>query len=286
MITDNKTKYDSLKFSNLVNLQCDCCGKTYQKTKRQVYHNNRRVTSDGFFNKTACSKECQNEVQHKNTTVVCRFCKKPFTVIMSKYLRRYCSQHCANSDRNQTDITKEKIKTSLQIYRVNHPVSIKPPMKLNCTICKKIFENHRHKKTCSLDCLNVQRKRQGEKAGRISAAKMYRRSKNEIKLYDLLSQIFICKANEPMFNGWDADIIIPSIKLAILWNGAWHYTQLKKSHSVLQVQNRDTIKLKEIQKCGFNFIVIKDYKNKMTPQKAFDLIKDKIKSNEFNLTLF
>lgn len=49
-----------------------------------------------------------------------------------------------------------------------------------------------------------------------------------------------------MFNGWDADIIIPNIKVAVLWNGKWHYEQIKKGHSVKQVQNRDKIKLKEI----------------------------------------
>jgi hypothetical protein len=61
-----------------------------------------------------------------------------------------------------------------------------------------------------------------------------------------------------MFNGWDADIIIPILKIAILWNGKWHYEKLMKEHSLEQVQNRDIIKIKEIKKLGFTPYIIKD----------------------------
>ena len=61
-----------------------------------------------------------------------------------------------------------------------------------------------------------------------------------------------------MFNGWDADVIIPSIKVAVMWNGVWHYKKITEAHSVKQVQNRDRIKIKEIIKAGFTPYVIKD----------------------------
>jgi hypothetical protein len=64
--------------------------------------------------------------------------------------------------------------------------------------------------------------------------------------------------NEPIFNGWDADIIIEDIKTAVLWNGVWHYRKIKDKHSVIQVQNRDKIKISEIEKCGYRPYVIKD----------------------------
>ena len=31
-----------------------------------------------------------------------------------------------------------------------------------------------------------------------------------------------------IFNGWDADIILTDLKIAILWNGKWHYEKLTK----------------------------------------------------------
>lgn len=61
-----------------------------------------------------------------------------------------------------------------------------------------------------------------------------------------------------MFNGWDADVIIEDYKLAILWNGVWHYKKIKDKHSVEQVQKRDELKLYEIQKLGYIPYIIKD----------------------------
>src|SRR5438105_380214 len=88
-----------------------------------------------------------------------------------------------------------------------------------------------------------------------------KRSKNEIYFADLCIQYFGIDnvlTNEPIFDGWDADVIIPSLKLAILWNGIWHYQQVRKKHSLKQVQSRDKIKAKIIKKHGFESYVIKD----------------------------
>ena len=86
-----------------------------------------------------------------------------------------------------------------------------------------------------------------------------RRSKNEQYFYHLCKEHFNeVKHNEPMFNGWDADIIIEDIKVAVLWNGKWHYEQITEKHSPKQVQNRDNIKISEIRKCGYKPYIIKD----------------------------
>lgn len=61
-----------------------------------------------------------------------------------------------------------------------------------------------------------------------------------------------------MFNGWDADVILKHLKIAILYNGIWHYKKVRKKHSVLQVQARDKYKLKQIAKCGYKSYIVKD----------------------------
>ena len=38
-----------------------------------------------------------------------------------------------------------------------------------------------------------------------------------------------------MFNGWDADIILPDYKIAILYNGKWHYEEISKQVSLIQI---------------------------------------------------
>ena len=44
------------------------------------------------------------------------------------------------------------------------------------------------------------------------------------------------------------------MKIAILWNEE----KITKKHSIKQVQNRDIIKIKEIEKLGYTSYVIKD----------------------------
>lgn len=95
--------------------------------------------------------------------------------------------------------------------------------------------------------------------GKHSAAARVKRSKNEILFAELCEERFSdVKCNEPIFNGWDADIIIEDLKVAVLWNGKWHYEKVTRSHSLEQVQNRDKIKLKEIESAGYTPYVIKD----------------------------
>ena len=109
-----------------------------------------------------------------------------------------------------------------------------------------------------------------------------RRSKNEIEFCKLCEEYFNnVKHNESIFNGWDADIIIEDIKFAVLWNGPWHYKQITKSHSVKQIQNRDKIKVKEIEECGWTPYIIKDMgkANKDFVKEKFDAFLKYLKEN-------
>lgn len=76
-----------------------------------------------------------------------------------------------------------------------------------------------------------------------------------------------------MFDGWDADVILPDSKIAVLWNGIWHYEQIHSKHSLAQVQSRDKIKLKIIEKYGYQAYIIKDMGryNKNFVETQFDM---------------
>ena len=117
------------------------------------------------------------------------------------------------------------------------------------------------------------------RAGLASAKKRVKRSKNEIYFAELCKEKFTnVLTNKHIFNGWDADVILKNLKIAILWNGKWHYEKITKKHSVKQVQNRDKIKLKEIQKCGYKSYIIKDM-GKYNPEfvkKEFEKFKEYI----------
>ena len=53
-------------------------------------------------------------------------------------------------------------------------------------------------------------------------------------------------------------MIIHSDKIAILWNGAWHYKQISKTQSLKQVQARDIVKTAIIKKKEYAPYVIID----------------------------
>jgi hypothetical protein len=57
---------------------------------------------------------------------------------------------------------------------------------------------------------------------------------------------------------WDSDVILPKEKIAVLWNGVWHYKKIHSNHSLKQVQTRDKIKLDAIKRTGYTPYIIKD----------------------------
>lgn len=205
---------------------------------------------------------------------LCEKCGK----VMTEYFGsgRFCSRSCANS-RIQTseDRLKKRLSAILNYKKDNKRCNKKDSKKIEadkiskyeqnpkiCKCCgKRISYNDRHRTTCSKECEYKLKADGGHKGGRQSVNLQGRRSKNEIAFCELCEKYFGKENvihNVPMFNGWDADIIIPHLKIAILWNGPWHYKQVTKTHKLKQVQNRDRIKLNEIVKCGFEPYIIKD----------------------------
>jgi hypothetical protein len=137
-----------------------------------------------------------------------------------------------------------------------------------CPICNITFQPKRSEtKLCSLACTRKLEQTEeykkgaqenGRKGGRVSATSQSRRSKNEIYFSELCARQFEITTNEPYFEGWDADVIIHSHKVAILWNGIWHYKQISKTQSLKQVQARDKVKLAIIEKHGYTPYIIVD----------------------------
>lgn len=192
--------------------------------------------------KVNCHK-CGKELEVKERTK--QFPKK------DKY---FCSRSCANTRTPSTE-TKSKISSSVKVswtydQKVMRAIGNSTKIYIhNCDQCGKLFiARIEHGRFCSPSCI-----------GKYACSQNCRRSKNEIHFYDLCNAYFNnIDHNEPIFNGWDADVIIHDIKYAVLWNGKWHYEKITKKHSVKQVQNRDKIKLKEITAFGYIPYTIKD----------------------------
>jgi hypothetical protein len=139
-------------------------------------------------------------------------------------------------------------------------------VKIICKKCLKEFVvpyGQRDRQFCCKKCASEWMKNSplSQTTGLLSSQiqKKSRRSKNEMYFAELCKSYFNkVLTNEPMFNGWDADVIIEDIKTAVLWNGKWHYEKITKNHSVKQVQNRDKIRIKEIELKNYKYYIIKD----------------------------
>lgn len=229
--------------------------------------NNNPNYKDAGFKGGVATKQRWEKIKEdylNNSPSMCSHCGEvlPYKKRKNKFCSNSCSASTSNKNRKITESQKNKTtKTLKEKSKTNY---LKNPKK--CKVCKTTipYESKR-RATCSNQCLKRRQIISGSIGGKIGgkvSAKVQsktRRSKNEKLFAKKCKEHFnLVFTNKPMFNGWDADVIIEDIKVAVLWNGKWHYEKITESHSVKQVQNRDKIKIGEIKKCGYIPYVIKD----------------------------
>lgn len=237
-------------------LQIKCkCGVIYTKTFSDFVGGSYHCNENGKK-----FRNFKRKVEMKN----CMRCQKEFKPASNT--GKYCSMSCSSIANNAS----KKVS----------------PKEIECKICKKLFYTRRkNHQLCSVKCsieythtdeYKERAKINGSKGGLVSVSVQQRRGKNEIYFAQLCEQYFgkeNVKTNEPMFDGWDADVIIPGIKIAIGWNGIHHFFQIGKTQSLKQVQSRDLIKQKVIEKYGYTYYTIADL-GKYNPrfvQQEFEL---------------
>jgi len=282
-------EFSKAKSEDLLKLKCEVCGKEFLVQKKLIVYELKHKIGRCKY----CSKECRYGAKKTSVLVTCANCGKEVLVLKSVYDKSvtknfFCCHSCSaafnNKKRKLSEETKEKIKNSINAHyillgkkREHKPKSKSSSQRkeMVCKVCGKTYilgTDGTTRNTCSPECKEYLKKHRKEflseeliekmrAGGKKSAAAQgdKRRSKNEQYFYHLCKEHFNkVKHNEPMFNGWDADIIIEDIKVAVLWNGKWHYEQITEKHSPKQVQNRDNIKISEIRKCGYKPYIIKD----------------------------
>ena len=137
---------------------------------------------------------------------------------------------------------------------------------LQCLICTKEFIKKRTgHKYCSVACAQVFNRtdprhvESGRKGGKIAVSAVVKRSRNEMLFAELCKNFYNdVLMNEPMFDGWDADIIVEDHEVAVLWNGVWHYRKICKGHKIEQTKARDKLKIDIINSYGYTDYTIVD----------------------------
>lgn len=228
-----------------------------------------------------CNDKCKSQYHSKNRSysITCEKCHNDFN---SKHKeQKFCSLKCSNSDVQKYSEMGKKGAAK----RYNGKVLVKNIIK-KCLYCEKDFTSKKsEQKYCNRECStthNIILIKNG-------TIKMNsnNRGKAEMYLSELCIEYFgiddiLC--NEKIFkdnNGglWDADIIIKSLKLAILYDGIFHHKQVKKDHNLIQIQTRDKIKRSIILNNGYEFYTINDLGkfNKKFVEEHFYLLIHKIK---------
>lgn len=281
-------EFEDAKSDDLLPLRCEQCQNVFYAKKKLIKHELTHKRGRCRF----CSQKCHHlfySKQDVNTT--CKECGKELSVKYRAYKNSlsknfFCSSSCSAKYNNKTrghlsNETKNKISNSIKHFYSVNSGDAKQNRKAKirkvrlCTVCGSEYylgDNGSTRKVCSRECsieLREHRKKYLSKetierlsiSGRKSVEKQseIRRSKNEMYFCNLCESEFTnVFHNKAMFNGWDADVILNDLKVAVLWNGIWHYKQIKKKASLEQIQNRDRIKIKEIIKCGYTPYIIAD----------------------------
>ena len=246
----------------LLHLTCHC-GVTYNVTWRNLMNNIIHCTER--YKKFEKYKSDRNKPDPEPISCCNKDCMKEF--ISKNKNKKYCSIACSVYN-TKTEEYKNNMRNIINTIRVKNNTKLYP---IVCKVCNIEFQPRMKIITmCSRTCSQEYSRREeykeiaqknGSKGGKVSATSQGRRSQNEIYFAEKCEAYFgkeNVTTNEPYFDGWDADVIIHKEKLAIAWNGRFHYKQLMKSQSLEQVQARDRVKTAVINKYGYRFYVIKD----------------------------
>lgn len=219
--------------------------------------------------------------------IQCGRCDLNYTQTYERYQRGFRHKNCKNKiikfnkKNNKNATTKILIKDLIR----------------KCIWCNKEYNvKRREQQYCNKICANKKlnsnselNKERGRIGGNKSLQMFSRRSKAEIDFANLCIDHFgsnniIC--NKLFFkdknnNYWDADIIITHLKIAILYNGVFHYKRVYKDQKLERMIAKDKLKQQIIIQNGYTYYIVKDLKsyNKKFVVEQFNLFIHKLNYN-------
>lgn len=197
---------------------------------------------------TRCSAIDNNQKRSERArsinTFTCINCKKEsYAAPGNISKRKFCSKKCAFNYKSTLDAVDEQNLTPIRIPKLGN---------ICCAGCGATFKaKTRKSKFCSGTCRN-KINNQNIKGSRSKAEKMLEKA-----ITDKYPELFVLYNDRKTLSGLELDVFIPSINLAIEWNGVFHYNSVKGS-LLEQYQTKDKIKLNLCKDKGIELLVIKD----------------------------
>jgi nucleoside diphosphate kinase len=185
---------------------------------------------------------------------------------------KYCSYKCSNSRAwNDLDKLTKSIaaKKSDKLKEVNKISGLKlveygkqfPKEKIRidwiCPVCESVLKLPKHisknRKYCSGTCRNKVNN-QIIRGTRSKAEKHL-----ELSLTEKFPNLeIVYNSRKILSNNKELDVYIPSLKLAIEWNGPWHYMDCRTKEFLNGIKERDLQKEEECKVLGIKLYVVKD----------------------------
>ena len=294
-----------------MNYVCEYCGKICKSKISKSCHErfcelNPNKASKEHLSENAIKTNKQRKNNQKTYITFirkCEVCHSLFSIVdvsSRKSFPKCCSSICSHKLTAQKD-NKNETKDALceycgETFKINKRASNK---NYTCSNCRKFLKLQNKKPKYKRPFIKIKKTKRnltedsikklreaGKKSAKIQAE--IRRSKNEMKFCELCVNYFEnVRHNEPIFNGWDADVIIEDIKFAVLWNGKVHYEPIFGEANYNRVINRDKIKIKEIERCGYKTYIIKDtgkHNNEFVNEKFLDFVEF-LKQNKYIINI-
>lgn len=209
-------------------------------------------------------------------------CVKCNKTLSGKDQKKFCSRSCSVCFNNRIKIVSEeqKQKTSQTLKKRADKKGRKYPYEngtyiRTCIMCNVNFPHNKPTKhLCSKSCQDklkrIINKQIEERIGGVWQRRNSR-SRGERLFAEKLTQVGInVITNKKMFEGFDADVILPDYKLAIHWNGAWHWKPIVGESLLNKIKSRDSKRYQMIEQYGYiNYIII-DHKF-TSPEQAADI---------------
>jgi hypothetical protein len=181
-----------------------------------------------------CSPACKK--QHRTIECECLFCGKK-QVKPKSHFRKYCSRKC-------NALHRELLAVKIYTCPCGNPVRK----------AKSYIKYEQQGVYCSIKCCHKYR-----------AFKS--RSLNEELFYNKLKEFYPSAIANVAIEGREADVLLEDLKIAVHWNGAWHYRPLRGKKILNDIQRRDHERYRIFEAAGFSNYIIKD-DNSHDPSKV------------------
>lgn len=236
-----QSQFDSSQTRDLLPLQCEGCGNPYHWSKKRI----KEALSKGGRWGSFCSPVCYQAHRPAANQATCQECGKPFSRCKSelaKSKRAFCSAHCS-----ATFYNRERYGALWASRPIPAPKQPKP--KNQCKSCGQETTNVSY---CNGTCRNRA----------LNPLINGSRSKAEKTLVPALKAAYplwtIEENNRTILNGLELDVYIPEIKLAIEWNGVFHYEPIHGKGHLERITQKDGRKIELCKELGIELIVICD----------------------------